>query len=426
MLAETSTAVTPTSSRVTAQWFTHTRLTAGQVSVRPFVAVQGQAGGGTVDVTLFIAGALLETAVNSGPRMTPVYPPAAAPAAFAVTADAATYVPPGGTIVDLTSVGGTLASEIYCNSGRTTNAVGASAPQLDNGGNTERVSIRSNSVVGSLYSSDILITVANVAVYDSTTPMSTASPLTKLIHSWAASATSLEHHLNGVAGAGYAGTLPTGLTRFNFISGANQSVCVGRVRYWNRRLSSARISAISSTGVTTVPSALLYDSGYVNGAVKPGYAQAVFSAPASVAARYVVFDLSDLGNPDNFLRVAQAYAGPLLEPEINMSFQSVFGRAAQVPTVVTRGGQEYAEFRFAQRGWQIQFTQLHESEIWSLTQELQRIGELGNNILFIPDPNSTYLQYEAVLGKMSQVGQIGWPSTVLDRRSWQVSITERL
>lgn len=427
VLVETTTSVAVTSARVGSQRYRHFRTTAGQTTVRPFVLVQGQFGGGSVDVTLFIAGTLLENGVSFGGRSTPLYPPVSSPAAVTTAADAANYTPPGGTIVDLTTVGGTAAGEFYTNTIGTTNAAASSVPQLDSGSNANRVAVRAATIIGGSFSSDILVTVSSVTAYDSLNPVAfTDAQNTKLTHVWAASGTTLEHYLNNVAGAGYAGTLPAGLTRLTLLANANQSVCVNRVRYWNRRLTTTRIQAISATGVTTVASALLYDSGTVTGAVKAGYAQAVFSAPAAISARYVVFNLSDIGNPDNFLRVAQAYAGPLLTPEVNMSFQSTFGRAAQVPTVVTRGGQEYAEFRFAQRGWQLMFTQLREAEVWSLTQELQRHGELGNNILFIPDPNSIYLQYEAVLGKMTQVSQLTWPSTVLDRRAWQVSITERL
>lgn len=220
-------------------------------------------------------------------------------------------------------------------------------------------------------------------------------------------------------------TTPTGTTSAWVQLDAGAAVTWGMFGLFNSNLTSSatvrwRVGSDSTFATST------YDSGVLSGTVATGYRQSVHFPPTTQTARYLRLDLADAGNPENCLRVAQLYAGPVVRPQRNLGFESAFAREVETPTLVTRGGQQYPTFRFARRSWRVVLSSLASSDVWSVTQALQIAAQDGSNVLFVPFPAGANVSQEAVFGIVSGASPVSWPARLPETRAWAANITERL
>jgi hypothetical protein len=172
------------------------------------------------------------------------------------------------------------------------------------------------------------------------------------------------------------------------------------------------------------PSTLVW-SGAATGPL-PGYGQCIVTAPQDTLADYCVVSIDDPGNPDGFINVPLAFAGPAWFPEIGQTWNSAVGRDSQVDEMISRGGQEYPTYRYQQRRWEVDFDALRDSEVWSSAQELDRVSRYGGNILFAPDYASANLSAEAVFGRVTSTADVSYIAGYADRRAWKFRCKERL
>lgn len=179
-------------------------------------------------------------------------------------------------------------------------------------------------------------------------------------------------------------------------------------------------------GATTDFHPAAYDSGIVAAAVASGYGQSVVVAPGDVVGQYAQVIIDDPTNPDGFVSVALAYAGPAFSPSIGMSWDSTYGRDDTTVETVTRGGQEFPVLQFVRRRWDIALDGVRQSEVWSQVMELDRVSRLGGNVLFMPDYTSPDRIHEAVFGRCKASADLAFPYQGADARSWKATITERL
>lgn len=175
-----------------------------------------------------------------------------------------------------------------------------------------------------------------------------------------------------------------------------------------------------SAGPTSV-----WSSGTVFGP-QPGYGQVIVVAPSDQTADFLQIEFSDTTNPDAFLNIGGAFAGPAWFPESGISWGSTTGRDEAVTRSVTRGGQEYGDMQWQKRTWAIGFEGVRNAEMWTQLDSLRRHARTTQNVLFIPDHTSSYLQNEATYGILTDVSAVGFPARSADRRSWQATISERL
>lgn len=196
-----------------------------------------------------------------------------------------------------------------------------------------------------------------------------------------------------------------GLFRTNLTSGAT-------VRW--------RVSANSSMASPT------YDSGVVNAGIIPGYLQSVIGLAAPVAGEFAQLDVVDTSNPDTFLNIPLAFAGPCFQPQTNLDYSSTWGRDRQVTETVTRSGAEFPLTQFARRRITLSFQGIRASEAWTAAMEADRVASIAaGNLLFIPDPASATIQYESCFGRFGPK-DLAFPYGNADRRSWGGVLTERL
>ncbi len=157
-----------------------------------------------------------------------------------------------------------------------------------------------------------------------------------------------------------------------------------------------------------------------------GYGQVVCALPADVVADFLKITITDAANPDGFMNIALAFAGPAWFPAGSTGFDSTVGRDESVNEVITRGGQEFPNLLWQRRRWNITFDSLRQSETWQQVDPLLRQAKAGSNVFFAPDVASSYLQQEATFGRLKSTADISYPYGGADRRRWQAAVTERL
>lgn len=193
-----------------------------------------------------------------------------------------------------------------------------------------------------------------------------------------------------------------------------------RASLWKHRLSDTQLSALATTGSTMTTAGLALDTGRLPAGVVAGVGQSIVVAPAEIAGRYCRVDIDDPSNPDGFLNIPLAYAGPVLQPAYNFSYQSARGRDAGVAEVTTQGGQEYPRSLWQRRRFNLDLQAMLDIEV-PLFDELDAFARGGGNVLLVPDAAAPT---DAVFGRLTQPADFKWVVPTL--RSWSAQITERL
>lgn len=157
-----------------------------------------------------------------------------------------------------------------------------------------------------------------------------------------------------------------------------------------------------------------------------GFGQAVAAAASNQTADFLQITIDDATNPDNFLNVPQVFAGPGWAPSRSIGFSSSVGWDASQADVRTRGGQLYRDLLSRKRRWNIQLDSMSESEAWLDADPLLRTAATGQNVMFIPDTGSSYIQRTSLFGTIDSASDISYPYQAADRRRWSGSLVERL
>lgn len=157
-----------------------------------------------------------------------------------------------------------------------------------------------------------------------------------------------------------------------------------------------------------------------------GYGQAVAILPADTTADFLQVVVTDAANPDGFINIPLMFAGPAWLPARSIGYSSTVGRDVSRGDVITRGGQEYPALNFRRRRWNIAFESLLTSEVWGTVDDMLVTADTGSNVFFLPDTASSYIQREAIFGRLAAIADVSFPYQSADRRRWAAQVTERL
>lgn len=154
--------------------------------------------------------------------------------------------------------------------------------------------------------------------------------------------------------------------------------------------------------------------------------QCLVVAPSAVVADSVRFAISDPANPDGWLDLPLAYAGPLFQPVRNFSTSSTAGRTLGQDTITSLAGAEFVESRWFQRTLSIVHQSLGDADA-VIMEQILRVAATGQNILFLPNPaaSGADLAAKAVFGRLSG-NDLSNPFGVADRHDLTLNLTERL
>lgn len=196
--------------------------------------------------------------------------------------------------------------------------------------------------------------------------------------------------------------------------------------YTTRRLTNNQTIGWAASGSTLATAEMTFDSGTVAGTVAAGYGQSIITSNASVVGQACRCDISDPTNPDTFLNIPLMYAGPAWQPAMNVSPLTTSGRDDATVEFRSRGGQEFPTHFYQARRAEVDFQGILNSELWSGAGELDRYARMAGNVLYIPDPASSNVSREAIYGRVRPRADFTYTNAGPARRSWRVSVTERL
>lgn len=162
---------------------------------------------------------------------------------------------------------------------------------------------------------------------------------------------------------------------------------------------------------TTAGGTEVYDSGTVSalplGASQPKQAIGVLSQVYT--ARHVEVLLNDSGNANGFIEAGILWIGDGWRPDINISYGWSQGYADESQTSRSRGGQTFVDVRSKYRFQEFALEFMTEAQVHTVMFDIDRTAGVGKNIFFVPAPEGAYLQAQALLGRMSDLGAVTNP-----------------
>lgn len=159
--------------------------------------------------------------------------------------------------------------------------------------------------------------------------------------------------------------------------------------------------------------------------VAAGYGQVVALMGSPTMCDSITIEIVDTSNPDGFLNVPLAFAGPIFEPTYPIGRDATYGRQTAIAETVSRGGSEFPRFLHDKRFYKFQIIAT-DTEAWEDVAEIDRLSRLGGNVLLIPDTASSYLQKEAIYGRLTQTLDVNFSLGAVVTRSWGGMLTERI
>jgi hypothetical protein len=169
-----------------------------------------------------------------------------------------------------------------------------------------------------------------------------------------------------------------------------------------------------------------YDSGVISAGIVAGIGQSITAASSQVTGRYLRCDIDDGANPDAYISVPLAYAGPAWQPSINYSPESTYGTKRGQQVVRTRSGGTYITPLYTERAWTLAFGAVTAAELTAQAIPADLAAADGRNCLFVPDPTSAARQSDSVFGPLESTADFGFATLDGARRTWRLRITERL
>lgn len=181
----------------------------------------------------------------------------------------------------------------------------------------------------------------------------------------------------------------------------------------------------SETWITGGGGSPVYDTGEIPAGITAGFGQTVHIAPSPVTEQWCRCVLNDPTNPDGFLSVALMYAGTLYKAS-GVSSQSEWVVDVGEDQVTTRGGQEYLTPRFSRRAWNVRFPSTPSGEVYPQVAAMMSASRRGENVLFVPFSDADTVNQDAVFGRYTPSGGIGFSNQTGLRRTWGGKFSERL
>lgn len=413
----------PDSTRLGEQRYENPATLSGGVTtafVRPYLQFI-IAGAGAVDLTLRIAAPLLHQGLGSWICPVPVTPPVAAPGAFARNADNAAFTPSSPLMTE-------GAMTLYLRAALLTSTGSLSAGiQIDDGSNNNRIAFRPVIAAG-VPGSDILGTAATVNVIDTPT-LNTAAAVSRLARHVVALGPGFGFkRWNDDLAFQTDPDLVSGLTTVRLNATAHgTAIALRELRVYPKRLSDAQCAQLVTDGTTLDPGATAFDSGFVGDLVRAPAQKAIVVAPADAIGRYARCDIYDPTNPDGFLSIGLAYAGPVWWPQVGASFESVFAPESAQDAAETRGGQQHIRPLWRRLAWDVLMEHVIEQDLRAYLHDLEIMAAAGANILFIPDPSDpASVKRDSIFGLLEATAPVAFAGRSTEARTWRARITDRL
>jgi hypothetical protein len=151
----------------------------------------------------------------------------------------------------------------------------------------------------------------------------------------------------------------------------------------------------------------LVDTGAVASNVVQPYAHWAYVLPTEVDARCLRLDFA---RSTGFVRCGRAWAGTAIQPGLNYGygFSETWEDASEVVTAPYSGA-EYVNLMPQRRVLDFAYEFLTEQEAKGAIRELGWMAGIRNQLVFVPNPESPWLNQEAILGRMKEATALSHP-----------------
>lgn len=166
--------------------------------------------------------------------------------------------------------------------------------------------------------------------------------------------------------------------------------------------------------------ASVYDSGVVPAGVSLG--QCLIVLAAAITADSLTVTVTDPANPQAYLSIPFAYAGPVFAPSRQYTNDATFGGKAQVDSYTSRSGNVFSQFRWRARTTKLPWQNFLPTEMLTV-EAINAYADTDRNLLIVPRPDALTSGPFPIFGTVS----VDDRGIVLGGyRSSALTITERL
>lgn len=165
------------------------------------------------------------------------------------------------------------------------------------------------------------------------------------------------------------------------------------------------------------------------GTFTPAAGKALFYiSPTSVFARYLLCEISDESNPDGYVQIGRCIVGPVLSPEVNVSYGVQIALVDESRNTRAVDGTLYSDIAPKRRQMSGGFDVLTDSESFGQVYDMQNEVGVTLPVFVVKDPALTgdKLQRSSLYGVFTELSPITFRlSGAEDISTWQFSIDER-
>jgi hypothetical protein len=171
----------------------------------------------------------------------------------------------------------------------------------------------------------------------------------------------------------------------------------------------------------------IYDSGTLamnRALIANKRSQACLVLSQLYSARYAKITFNDSGATQGYFDVGLLWLGDLWQPKFNFSWGAQLGLQDVSDTATSIGGQDYTNVREKYRQEQVTFNFLTDADYYSGVDQIDAIAGTARNVLWVPDPAGSYLNNQAMIGRVTELGPTS--RAFVNGRSRSYKIKERL
>ncbi|HEX2554257.1 MAG TPA: hypothetical protein VHL98_11175 [Microvirga sp.] len=220
----------------------------------------------------------------------------------------------------------------------------------------------------------------------------------------------------------------TGSTKFVLDHGSAQSFQIFALISHNLTAAATVRIRVSNASNGSAP---LLDQTVTVGADGANAGLTLYRAAAAVSGQYVLIDITDTLNPDNYVEVGRFMAGVPFVPSINMSYGAAIKVNDDTTESRTTGGQSHFGTKPKYRSLRFTLDALTDAEAFgaypSVEDMMDTLGISGNLLaIYDPDDTAVMLPKRTIYGRLRALSEIVEANASQAPHTWASEIVELL
>jgi hypothetical protein len=178
-----------------------------------------------------------------------------------------------------------------------------------------------------------------------------------------------------------------------------------------------RIRLSDIAGSFTVP---VYDSGTLP-VLTYATPNLIHVLPDGIGSRYIRVELFNTFNPAAYVEISRVFVGPAFSFNQGISRDADIGYVSSTTVQSSLSGVEYFDKKTLRRRYEFSINQLSNDEAYNKIMEIQRLSDISEEIVIIPDLSEVlYQQKRNFLGRLNQLSPIKNPYFGLHQTGFEI------